>query len=956
LRRTPVVDQLFLGGWADWALKNQRELAQDEPLNWVTQIATHNSYNTYADGHLLIAFPNQIFSATDQLRAGARAITFDNYYIDSAARLCHSAYDATKPVTLLNGAGLCLAQPGNPGYPLGPSMRYYSNGIKEIRNWLDQNPNEIVIMDFEEYVPQMGGPDEAVLAPIRAYLGDMVLTPPPPVPPASVTGSIATASFMGSITNGVLKVDAPPSGTLHVGDQINGASIPPGTFIQSFVNVSAADGTGTYNLNQASLTGVSSETITTEVLTVTAVLSGTLHVDEQITGTGTVIPPGTFIQSFGKVSADGTGTYNLNKTSVTGSITNGLLSVTATNNGASRGALYLGDQITGTGIPDGTFIQSFGTRLFDFLPCAPDGSGSSGPFGVGCYVLSNSKASLTDVTSETITTTLTVPSETINICTNSQIPTNGCTAPFSGRFPDRWPTRREMLAAGKRVIILDNAYDKFNFAQQLNGTYSPSEFLFREHETVAGTYGDGGTWLAKNQRRYNPKNPAACFEDPHGVFTDFDVDFHKALFTKATIIVEERELGEFVGFTLPLLPAAEFGLMSDKDIADATECNYSIMTLDKYSQALIPADGSDDLSLGYLIYKLTPDFHRQALAVWSWKEGDRGQNGDCAMLEGSSSLLTSPSQPPLFSRRWASADCSSNNQVQAKFACARPRSQSGKDPLQWEDPLGDDWRVTSATGSWDAGTKACLDEFGSDGFVFSVPVNGYQNRKLKDADPANDNIWLNYRQHHGDGRWVIPSSPAPVAIAGPNQVVECGNSVKLDAGGSSSPDGLTLSYKWQGSFGIRTTQVVNLATPGDLPLGVDPILLAVTDSNGQTATDPLTVTVQDTTPPVIRSVVANPNSSWPPNHKMFPVHLSLDASDACDPNFVCHVVSVTGNEGTPADWEIVGPADVMLRSERLGNGGERIYTILIQCTDASGNASTRAVTVTIAHDQGKSNP
>jgi hypothetical protein len=758
---------------------------------------------------------------------------------------------------------------------------------------------------------------------------------------------------MGSITTGVLTVTSIGSGTLHVDDQINGASIPPGTFIQSF-GKGTTGGTGTYNLNQASLTGVSSETITTGVLTVTAVGSGKLHVDDQITGTD--IPDGTFIQSFG-TGTGGTGTYNLNKTSVTGSITNGNLTVT----GLISGGLYVadlnhgkvGDQITGTGIPAGTFLQGR----------TNDKSASTGPFGTSytadctaptdpCreYILSQA---LTGVPSETITTTLTVPSETITTV-----------AADSGRFPDRWPTRREMLAAGKRVIVLDNAYSFFNFAQRLNGAFAQSEFLFNQDETVAGNYGDG-TWLALNQRRYDPdpKNPRACFEDPHPglhqALTDFDVDFHKTLFTKATIVVEERELGEFVGVNFPK-SQAEFGLMKDSDIVAATECNYSIITLDKYSQVLVPPDGSFPelpyLPLDYLKYTLLPDFHRQALAVWSWKEGDRGQNGDCAMLEGSSSLLTSPSQPPLFSRRWASADCSSNNQVQAKFACARPRSQSGKDPLQWEDPLGDDWRVTSATGSWDAGTKACLDEFGSDGFVFSVPVNGYQNRKLKDADPANDNIWLNYRQHHGDGRWVIPSSPAPVAIAGPNQVVECGNSVKLDAGGSSSPDGLTLSYKWQGSFGIRTTQVVNLATPGDLPLGVDPILLAVTDSNGQTATDPLTVTVQDTTPPVIRSVVANPNSSWPPNHKMFPVHLSLDASDACDPNFVCHVVSVISNEGTPADWEIVGPADVMLRSERLGNGGERIYTILIQCTDASGNASTRAVTVTIAHDQGKSNP
>jgi hypothetical protein len=859
-RRQPTVDLLFLGGWADWALKNQRELAQDEPLNWVMQIATHNSYNTFADGHSLFDFPNQIYSTTDQLRAGARVITFDNYYIlgptttSTGARLCHSAYNGTKP-NLLITAELCAVQLGNTFYPLHPpSLRYYSNGIKEIRNWLDQNPNEIVIVDFEEYVPQMGGPDEAVLAPIRAYLGDMVLTPPPPVPPASVTGSI-----------------------------------------------------------------------TGNVLTVTAVGSGTLHVDDQITGTG--IPDGTVIQSFG-TGTGGTGTYNLNKTSVTGSITNGVLTVTA----LGSGVLYAGDQITGASIPDGTFI----------VRRTGDTSGSTGPFGTGDYDLS--QASLTGVPSETITTTLTVPSETIT----------KNTAPFSGRFPDRWPTRREMLAAGKRVIILDNAYSHFSFAQkQPDGTYLPSEFLFSEHETVAGTYSDG-TWLAKNQRRYDPKNPTACFEDPRQGLTDFDVDFHKALFTKATIIVEERELGEFVGFSVPLIPQAEFGLMSDKDIVDATECNYSIITLDKYSQVLIPPDGAADGSLDYLIYTLLPDFHRQDLAVWSWKPFDRGQNGDCAMLEGSSS------------RRWASANCSS----QAKFACAKPRSQSGKDPLQWQDPLGDDWRVTSATGSWDAGPSTCQAEFGSD-FVFSVPVNGYQNRKLKDADTATDNIWLNYSQRNGDDKWVTGgggSSRPPVAKAGPNQVAECGTSVNLDADGSYSRDGGgILSYKWQGPFGIRTTQIVNLATPRDLPLGVDPILLAVTDSHGQTATDSLTVTVQDTTPP---SLTVSLSTGSARRHSHFvPVRATITARDSCDsepPSIALLSIELVRGKDHEKDHEKdhdKSDIDTYVRGATFGTDDrefelargeehDRTYIVTYSATDLSGNVTKISAQVVVeeAHD------
>jgi hypothetical protein len=867
-----------MGGWTDWALKNQRELAQDEPLNWVMQIATHNSYNTYADFHSVLDFPNQIYSTTDQLRAGARVILFDNYWINGAARLCHSATpDVAGPApfepvsgVLANVHDLCFHQIGFDLFntsvltaefslilasSVHPSWRYYSNGIEEIRNWLQNNPNEIVIIDFEEYIPYMGGPDEAISEPIRAYLGDMVFTPPPPVPPASVTGSIDSASFIGSISTGVLTVTAIGSGTLHVGDQINGASIPPGTVIQSFGT--GTGGTGTYSLNQASLTGVSSETVTMTVLTVTAVDvgSGALHVDEQITDTSGLIPPDTFIQSFG-TGTGGTGTYNLYKASVTGFIeTVGItpgLNVTA----VTSGVLYKGEQITGAGIPDGTVIQSFGT-------------GTGG--GIGNYELSPVPPTATP--SETITTTLTVPSEKITT-----------TAAFSGRFPDRWPTKREMLAAGKRVIILDNAYETpggfnnsgtdFRFASKTPP--QPSEFLFSEVETIAGRYGDG-TWFAKNRRIYPD-----CFRDPAHL-SDFDKAFHKALFTKTTIIVEERELD-----TLPNdlafsqlnsawkdvpIPTRTFGRLSDRGIVDATECNYGLLVLDRYSQLLTTPDGTDppfpDPYTG-IPPVFIPDFHRQALAVWSWKSGDRGQNGDCAMLEGSS-------------QRWISASCAST----ARFACAKPRSESGEDPLKWQDPVGNDWRVTSASGSWDAGPLACQMEFGSDGFVFSAPRNGYQNRILKDvaaaAGTATDNIWLNYHQQNLDDKWVTGgggSSTPPVAKAGPNQVAECGSSVKLDASGSYSRDGGTLAYKWQGPFGILTTPIVILNTPRDLPLGVDPIGLTVTDSGGGTATDSLTVTVKDTTPP---SLTVSLSTGSAPRHSRFvPVTATIAAKDSCD--------------------------------------------------------------------------
>jgi hypothetical protein len=42
---------------------------------------------------------------------------------------------------------------------------------------------------------------------------------------------------------------------------------------------------------------------------------------------------------------------------------------------------------------------------------------------------------------------------------------------------------------------------------------------------------------------------------------------------------------------------------------------------------------------------------------------------------------------------------------------------------------------------------------------------------------------------------------------------------------------------------------------------------------------------------------------------------------------------------------------VQLRSERMGNGNGRVYTITFKVTDASGNVSTATAKVTVPHSQ-----
>jgi len=50
------------------------------------------------------------------------------------------------------------------------------------------------------------------------------------------------------------------------------------------------------------------------------------------------------------------------------------------------------------------------------------------------------------------------------------------------------------------------------------------------------------------------------------------------------------------------------------------------------------------------------------------------------------------------------------------------------------------------------------------------------------------------------------------------------------------------------------------------------------------------------------------------------------------------------------DWEITGAHTLNLRAERLGKGPGRIYTIIVECKDSSGNVSIGSVDVTVPHN------
>ena len=149
--------------------------------------------------------------------------------------------------------------------------------------------------------------------------------------------------------------------------------------------------------------------------------------------------------------------------------------------------------------------------------------------------------------------------------------------------------------------------------------------------------------------------------------------------------------------------------------------------------------------------------------------------------------------------------------------------------------------------------------------------------------------------------------------------------------------------------------------PGPYSLGDTIVTLKVTDETGLSGFCKAIVTVEDVEAPIIENVTSNPNVLWPPNHKMVQVNVNVLASDNCDTEPACRIVSVSSNEpvngsgdgNTSPDWEVIGDFTVNLRAERSGTGDGRIYTITVECIDDSGNNSTETVDVTVIHDKGK---
>jgi hypothetical protein len=169
------------------------------------------------------------------------------------------------------------------------------------------------------------------------------------------TSTIALNSVTGSISGTTLTVSAVGTGALAPGQTLAGTGVDPATVIVSQLTGTTGS-TGTYSLSVSQT--VASTTITSSgaTLTVGGTVTGVFLVGQTLSGTG--VAAGTTITN-AISGTGGAGTYAVSIAQTTSSTAITASGGTLTVSAVGSGALALNDTISGSGVTAGTYISQF---------------------------------------------------------------------------------------------------------------------------------------------------------------------------------------------------------------------------------------------------------------------------------------------------------------------------------------------------------------------------------------------------------------------------------------------------------------------------------------------------------------------------------------------------------------------------------------------------------------------
>ena len=179
---------------------------------------------------------------------------------------------------------------------------------------------------------------------------------------------------------------------------------------------------------------------------------------------------------------------------------------------------------------------------------------------------------------------------------------------------------------------------------------------------------------------------------------------------------------------------------------------------------------------------------------------------------------------------------------------------------------------------------------------------------------------------------VESTNQAPNANAGLNKTIIVGESITLDASASNDPDGNIVSYQWK-KGGIVTGSSKTLILNA-LSEGTHTYTLTVTDNDGASDVDNITIVVTSQEQPINQDPVANAGTD-----KTIAVNTSitLDASASTDAD---------GSIATyqwKKDTVVVGSAKTLV----LDSLPEGVHTYTLTVTDDNGAKATDDILITV---------
>ena len=202
-----------------------------------------------------------------------------------------------------------------------------------------------------------------------------------------------------------------------------------------------------------------------------------------------------------------------------------------------------------------------------------------------------------------------------------------------------------------------------------------------------------------------------------------------------------------------------------------------------------------------------------------------------------------------------------------------------------------------------------------------------------DGATATDNVTVNVN--------AAPPNQAPVANAGTNRTITLPTSSSNLAGSGTDADGTIATYRWQQVTGpsasiLSATNTANI-TVSNLLAGVYTYRLTVTDNDGATATDDVTVTVNSA---LNQAPIAN---------------AGVNRTITLPTNSVNITGTGTDGDGTIASYlwqQVNGPSTATLSATNtaattVSNLQAGVYTFRLTVTDNDGATDNDVMTVTV---------